>query len=84
MNWLWMSLYHALAMLWMTFWALVLGFGNLGRAAGFREQGTDDARIWSRRFSRGSLAHVFRRGKFFMLIRGSRGRAQRVSTRRRT
>jgi uncharacterized membrane protein YraQ (UPF0718 family) len=27
MNWLWMSLYHALAMLWMTFWALVLGFG---------------------------------------------------------
>ncbi len=26
MNWLWMSLYHALAMLWMTFWALVLGF----------------------------------------------------------
>src|SRR3954452_16464463 len=27
MNWLWMSLYHALAMLWATFWALVLGFG---------------------------------------------------------
>ncbi|MDQ6623470.1 MAG: permease, partial [Verrucomicrobiota bacterium] len=27
MNWLWMSLYHALGMLWMTFWALVLGFG---------------------------------------------------------
>ncbi len=26
MNWLWLSLYHALAMLWMTFWALVLGF----------------------------------------------------------
>jgi hypothetical protein len=26
MNWLWMSLYHALAMLWATFWALVLGF----------------------------------------------------------
>jgi uncharacterized membrane protein YraQ (UPF0718 family) len=26
MDWLWMSLYHALAMLWMTFWALVLGF----------------------------------------------------------
>jgi uncharacterized membrane protein YraQ (UPF0718 family) len=26
MNWLWMSLYHALAMLWETFWALVLGF----------------------------------------------------------
>ena len=27
MNWLWLSLYHALAMLWSTFWALVLGFG---------------------------------------------------------
>src|SRR5262249_50341911 len=27
MDWLWMSLYHALAMLWATFWALVLGFG---------------------------------------------------------
>jgi uncharacterized membrane protein YraQ (UPF0718 family) len=27
MNWLWLSLYHALAMLWQTFWALVLGFG---------------------------------------------------------
>ena len=26
MDWLWTSLYHALAMLWMTFWALVLGF----------------------------------------------------------
>src|SRR6185312_12555496 len=26
MDWLWMSLYHALAMLWATFWALVLGF----------------------------------------------------------
>ena len=26
MNWLWMSLYHAVAMLWATFWALVLGF----------------------------------------------------------
>jgi uncharacterized membrane protein YraQ (UPF0718 family) len=26
MSWLWMSLYHALAMLWATFWALVLGF----------------------------------------------------------
>jgi uncharacterized membrane protein YraQ (UPF0718 family) len=26
MNWLWSSLYHALAMLWQTFWALVLGF----------------------------------------------------------
>ena len=27
MNWLWMALSHALVMLWMTFWALVLGFG---------------------------------------------------------
>jgi uncharacterized membrane protein YraQ (UPF0718 family) len=27
MNWLWLSLYHAFAMLWATFWALVLGFG---------------------------------------------------------
>src|SRR5262249_706318 len=27
MDWLWMSLYHALAMLCSTFWALVLGFG---------------------------------------------------------
>ena len=26
MNWLWMSLYHAAAMLWDTLWALVLGF----------------------------------------------------------
>jgi uncharacterized protein len=26
MGWLWISLYHALAMLWETFWALVLGF----------------------------------------------------------
>jgi uncharacterized protein len=26
MDWLWLSLYHALAMLWSTFWALVLGF----------------------------------------------------------
>jgi|GEM_PF-4477824 uncharacterized membrane protein YraQ (UPF0718 family) len=27
MNWLWQSLYHAAAMFWETFWALVLGFG---------------------------------------------------------
>src|SRR5438270_2958258 len=26
MTWLWLSLYHGLAMLWATFWALVLGF----------------------------------------------------------
>src|SRR5436305_1255594 len=26
MNWLWLSFYHAFAMLWATFWALVLGF----------------------------------------------------------
>src|SRR5438105_5887182 len=26
MDWLWLSMYHALAMLWATFWALVLGF----------------------------------------------------------
>jgi uncharacterized protein len=26
MDWLWLSLYHAAAMLWATFWALVLGF----------------------------------------------------------
>ncbi len=26
MHWLWQSLYHAAAMLWATFWALVLGF----------------------------------------------------------
>lgn len=26
MTWLWMSLYHALTMLWATFWALALGF----------------------------------------------------------
>src|SRR6202167_1199413 len=26
MNWLWQSLYHAAAMLWETFWALILGF----------------------------------------------------------
>ena len=27
MSWFWLSLYHALAMLWETFWALVMGFG---------------------------------------------------------
>ena len=27
MSWLWLSLYHALAMLWEIFWALVMGFG---------------------------------------------------------
>jgi uncharacterized protein len=26
MDWLWLSLYHALVMLWATFWALVFGF----------------------------------------------------------
>ena len=30
MSWLWLSLYHALAMLWATFWALVLGFTSSG------------------------------------------------------
>src|SRR5438067_4001592 len=30
MDWLWLSLYHALAMLWATFWALVLGFAISG------------------------------------------------------
>jgi len=30
MDWLWLGLYHALAMLWATFWALVLGFAISG------------------------------------------------------
>jgi uncharacterized membrane protein YraQ (UPF0718 family) len=30
MHWLWQSLYHAAAMLWATFWALVLGFAVSG------------------------------------------------------
>ena len=30
MNWLWLTLHHALAMLWMTFWALVLGLFAIG------------------------------------------------------
>ena len=30
MDWLWLSLYHALGMLWATFWALVLGFAISG------------------------------------------------------
>src|SRR5436853_7314607 len=27
MNWIWMGVYHGLAMFWETLWALVLGFG---------------------------------------------------------
>lgn len=27
MNWIWMGIYHGLAMFWATLWALVLGFG---------------------------------------------------------
>src|ERR1700704_6793168 len=27
MNWLWMGIYHGVAMFWETLWALVLGFG---------------------------------------------------------
>ena len=30
MDWLWLGLYHALAMLWATLWALVLGFAISG------------------------------------------------------
>jgi len=53
MNWLWLSLYHALAMLWSTFWALVLGFTISGVLQVFvsKEQ-------MSRTFGRTSLKSV--------------------------
>ncbi len=53
MDWLWMSLYHALAMLWATFWALVIGFTISGVLQVFvsKEQ-------MSRAFGRTSLKTV--------------------------
>ena len=53
MSWLWLSLYHALAMLWATFWALVLGFTISGVLQVFvsKEQ-------MSRAFGRTSLKSV--------------------------
>ena len=53
MGWLWLSLYHALAMLWATFWALVLGFTISGALQVFvsKEQ-------MSRAFGRTSLTSV--------------------------
>src|SRR5256885_8877025 len=53
MSWLWMSLYHALAMLWATFWALVLGFTISGalQVCVSKEQ-------MSRAFGRTSLTSV--------------------------
>src|SRR5438046_6478873 len=53
MDWLWLSFYHALAMLWATFWALVLGFTISGVLQVFvsKEQ-------MSRAFGRTSLKSV--------------------------
>ena len=53
MDWLWLSLYHALAMLWATFWALVMGFTISGVLQVFvsKEQ-------MSRAFGRTSLKSV--------------------------
>jgi uncharacterized protein len=53
MDWLWLSFYHALAMLWATFWALVLGFTISGVLQVFvsKEQ-------MSRAFGRTSLNSV--------------------------
>jgi uncharacterized membrane protein YraQ (UPF0718 family) len=53
MTWLWLSLYHALAMLWATFWALVLGFTISGVLQVFvsKEQ-------MSRAFGRANLKSV--------------------------
>src|SRR5437868_6479265 len=53
MDWLWLSFYHALAMLWATFWALVLGFTISGVLQVFvsKEQ-------MSRAFGRTSLTSV--------------------------
>src|SRR5438309_8715055 len=53
MDWLWLSFYHALAMLWATFWALVLGFTISGVLQVFvsKEQ-------MSRTFGRTSLKSV--------------------------
>src|SRR5256885_5118921 len=53
MDWLWLSLYHALAMLWATFWALVLGFTISGMLQVFvsKEQ-------MSRAFGRTNLKSV--------------------------
>src|SRR5438105_10086213 len=52
-NWLWLSFYHALALLWATFWAIVLGFTISGVLQVFvsKEQ-------MSRTFGRTSLKSV--------------------------
>src|SRR5262249_9262815 len=53
MDWLWLSFYHAVAMLWATFWALVLGFTISGMLQVFVSK-----ERMSRAFGRASLRSV--------------------------
>ena len=53
------------------------------RAPGFRQQRTDDPRVWADEFEIGGNRDRARRGQQFLLLCGSCGGAERDSTRRR-
>jgi hypothetical protein len=82
MSWLWLSLYHALAMLWATFWALVLGFTISGVLQVFVSK-----ERMSRVFGRTNLKSIaiatgLGGGQQFMLVRGGGSGTKRDPARR--
>src|SRR5205814_3524093 len=82
MHWLSLGLYHALAMLWATFWALVLGFTISG--PGFCRQGTDQPRVCPNEFEIGLVRDRFGCGEQFLFVCGGCGGAECDAARRGT
>src|SRR5438128_10607766 len=83
MDWLWLSLYHALAMLWATFWALVLGFTISGVLQVF-QQGADQPSVWPDEFEIGLARDRAGCGEQFLFVSGGCGGAECDSARRGT
>src|SRR5205085_11411123 len=83
MHWLSLGLYPALAMLWATFWALVLGFTISGVLQVFvgKEQ---ISRVWPNEFEIGLVRDRFGCGEQFLFVCGGCGGAECDAARRGT
>ena len=82
MHWLWLGLYHALAMLWATFWALVLGFTISGVLQVFVSKEQISRAFGQTNLKSVPLATGLGAAEQLLFVCGGCGGAERDSTRR--
>lgn len=80
MGWLWLSLYHALAMLWATFGRARSWVHHFRRTSGFCQQRADEPCLWANKFEVGGNRYRTRRHEQLLLVCGDGSGTQRDST----